>query len=239
VQDLEKALAKVEAPTSTSTAPALGTTDKRTLILTVDGISVAKTAQLPAARSAYLQPIFQKITADSGAIVTWREWSGDALKDTSGTVTALRAQILQLVQDKQGRPLVIVTHSWGGVLAYLALKDLTIDKSDPLPAGAVDLFTTIHTPLGMPAPNAMLAGTYFAALRDLRTYVESLMSSSEPVSLPSVRTWENYYSKEDELSGPISAADVNVNTRRDHSGSYTDPAMQAIYARAISKAAAP
>jgi hypothetical protein len=206
-----------EAPAASSTpapppTPSPGTAqvgsaaaDRRPLVLTVDGVSLPAIVHWTASRTAYLQPVLKTLTADFGAIVTWRAWSGDPVRDTKPTVADLKIQISQLVKDKKGRPLVIATHSWGGVLAYVALKDLESDKQNPLPRGAVDLLITIHTPLGMSAPNPALAVMYLTALGEVKGWVTSLIKRSEPAPLPSVRRWENYFSKEDDLSGEIAA----------------------------------
>lgn len=82
-----------------------------------------------------------------GAEVVRFAWSGDT-RDTDSAVAALRrtyipALLARARQEK--KPLVIVTHSWGGILAYRALHEL--QEQGELNKGDVEQFVTLGVPL--------------------------------------------------------------------------------------------
>ncbi len=218
-------------PIGAEGAPA--TEDRRPLVLGVDGFSPQATAPLVpqragSIRSQYLQPDLQRALPTSAAVVTWFEWNGDVFY-TNQVVKSLEARILTLIAERGERSIAIVTHSWGGVLAYLALRNL--EQSRRISPAAIDLLLTIHSPLGALQARSVKAVPLKGVVA---AYVDSTL-----VPLVSVKRWENYFSTEDQdaISWPVSIAQENIYTGRDHTTSHTDPAMQAKYAKAILDAA--
>lgn len=144
-------------------------------------------------------------------------WTG-TLSDTSDTVKDLMRNItdaMEVARNDQ-RPLVIVSHSWGGVLSLLALHEL--EKKGELKPDEVDLLMTIHSPLNLPIPNPHLP----------------LAKLQRPSS---VRAWSNYYSIRDPLSpSPVPQATSNEDTGQDHKGSYTDLTRLETYGAVIASA---
>lgn len=220
--------------TTPAPAPSNRTSPTGALVLTVDGIdrNTIKNETIARAfpsRTAYLLPVFQKLTEGEGATVTWFEWDGDPQR-TPELVDELAKRISRLITDAQGRRTIVAAHSWGGVLAYLAIRRAA--QEGRIAPGSLDLLMTIHTPLAMPGPDSLRA----IGADPIAYYVKGMVNAaigSQLQHLPSVRKWRNYYSTSDWLSGPVPVANDNVDTGRDHSAAYSDPAMQAEFSKAI------
>jgi len=112
------------------------------VVLTVDGISLFKKNQRM--ENSYLKPV-----VDGWAIsddVSFFGWSGNYAQ-TESELTSLENKLVTAFNraKSEGRPFVIVAHSWGTVLSYRALKNLY--AAGRLPENAVHAFVSMGSPL--------------------------------------------------------------------------------------------
>ncbi|MFN3593129.1 MAG: hypothetical protein ACK4TK_00405 [Thiobacillaceae bacterium] len=138
-------------------------------------------------------PLAAALAKATGAEVRRIAWSGIPT-DAAGLRTAMAALQAELATAQaQGRPVWLLTHSLGSVIAYLALAEGE--------AGApVEVFISLSSPLGRPPLMRWLA--QFHPGLPLATMAESLH--------PPVRAgrWLNVYTPWDPFGGPIVAAGV-------------------------------
>ena len=140
----------------------------------------------------------QKISGLGGGItVVPFPWSRDP-GDSAKVVPQLERKIIQVYDSYKstGRPICILAHSWGSVLAHSALHRVDKDRPDV----RIDKFITAGSPL-VPA-------NFVVALFDkLEIGKEDL---EKRVSKPSVvRVWRNFWSSRDPYSNSLDAADSN------------------------------
>ena len=127
------------------------------------------------------------ITEKIGQIMSY-SWSRN-IYDTEETVTEL-SQILKPLSKASrdaGKPFVIIAHSWGTVLSYMALS-----RDDEI---IVDNFITLGSPLN-------------AQLPVVKETVDSYLDSLE--ALPNIKQWCNYWADCDPISGAIPIANENI-----------------------------
>ena len=135
------------------------------------------------------------------------EWSGlPEIGDTyTNFIESTREEILSAY--KTGRPVVIVAHSWGTVVAF---KLLTDDLASILPAGAIDQLITLGSPLAKGWCIAAV-GTKLCFRGDI--WGQEYVTTTRLKKPPTVRHWTNFWTALDMISGPNSDADENVNVR--------------------------
>ncbi len=151
---------------------------------------------------SYLMPKIKTSWAGFWDLQEWKNlhqviWGGDPTSTASAVETA-RVDIQQLLYAKsETQPLVIVTHSWGSVIAYRALIDLS--EQGILKPGDVDTFISMGSPLN-------------AQSKILRAFTRRLYQWSDPApAANAVQQWRNYYIEPaDKISGPIPGTDANV-----------------------------
>ena len=139
-------------------------------------------------------------------------------RDIAGTKNAVRA-LKKAIQDGYAaavfnkRSFNVVAHSWGGVLAYLALQELASEGKNI----EVDNFFTLGTPVGM-IPQCGKAESLRAGDRNL-PIIKSVVCNHVPQSLRGkpigrprgVKNWVNYYSDGDPVSTKILGVAQNEN----------------------------
>jgi hypothetical protein len=166
-------------------------------------------------------------------------WSGD-IRQTVRAVEDLKRSITDAVNVARNdqRTLAVIAHSWGGVLSYLALRDL--EGSQTLRSGDIAIFITIHTPLanrGSPSPNlATVYGQPAWAIGDtVKQYVKEELQRPR-----SVTAWNNYWSSTEvyRIGSRITVADANVDIKEQHEGSHTNPTWLDTYGAEIAVAVA-
>lgn len=111
---------------------------------------------------------------------------------TGDWVLSAQQQISQIVRQNPGRPIIIVSHSWGSVVTKLALEGgsangILFDDID-LNGAQVEDWITIGSPLGDPKVRG-LAGV-----------------TTEPGKPKNVKNWTNFY----DVNDPVSAFSHNL-----------------------------
>jgi len=132
-------------------------------------------------------------------------WSRDSEK-TDIAVDDLRSILKKLaVAQKDGKKVVVVSHSWGTVLSYLALSyESVVDVPIEL-----DLFITLGSPLGS---NLAHEGKLYPLEEIISGYVSTWLQRLDFESCtncyPRVEKWVNYWVWGDIISGPVHDFDV-------------------------------
>jgi len=125
------------------------------------------------------------------------DWSRDS-KDSAAVIKEFSGK-LKKVHEKygaSGRPIRILSHSWGTVLMYNALQNLAAEGS----AVKVDKFITIGSPL---MPGNVLVDM-FMLLKIRRQDLEAAVRKPSTVAV-----WSNLWASRDPFSNNIAAADDN------------------------------
>jgi len=124
-------------------------------------------------------------------------WSRDP-GDTKATLPLLQARITQVYDTYKntGRPIYILAHSWGSILAHTALHRVARERSDV----KIDKLITAGSPL---VPGNFVVKMFIK----LEVSKEDL---EKKVSKPaSVKVWRNIWATRDAYSNEINAADSN------------------------------
>ena len=164
-------------------------------LIAIDGLHIETILfpNLPPDYSAYLEKAINDshlanlINEKIGTIAGF-PWSRN-IYDTEKTVMVL-SNVLEgayKLSKDANKPFVIVSHSWGTVLAYLAISansNIIVDK-----------FVTLGSPLN-------------AQSETVNSFTKVYVDSANP--LPNVRQWHNYWAGCDPISGTIPAANNNV-----------------------------
>ncbi len=199
------------------------------MILTIDGLApgvydpTGFVSQTPGRIDSYLMPRIKKSWGEFWNLEEWKNlhyviWGGDATS-TALAVESAKVDIQQLMHAKAPvQSLVIVTHSWGSVIAYRAIIDLY--EQGILKPGDVDTFISTGSPL-----NAQ--GTVWRKLA--RGFFQ--WSGPAPVA-NAVREWRNYYIESaDKKSGPIPGTYANLtNISLPYTGARGKSAHKAYHA---------
>ena len=200
---------------------------KTPLVLTVDGMSPSATfSPTEKLREPYLSKTLQntesfKVINPGNQEMPSFSWSGD-ITQSSSEIENLKVSILALVNKakKEDCSFTIVSHSWGTVLTYCALKEL--EKEGKLKDGDIDRLITLGSPMGGEQlnPSEILLKSHSLA----KDYISTeLKEEPGKLSKPAgVTEWVNYWSSNDSLSGDISAADYNSKVSGGHDAYYTD-----------------
>lgn len=215
-------------------------TDAGAVVVAVEGLSFVNTlagelAQLSgvgqielADREAYLTETLSALLDDSFEISSF-PWSGDATGQTDDILEdtgerSLRQYLRERAAyaEAQGKPLVVVGHSWGTVLTYLALS-LEAAEADPL---EVDLYITLSTPLGTRYGHG---GTYpeeAVIIEYIEDWFRDLIFETDAVRRPRAGAFYNYWAWGDFISGPLAAfvpAETEVVDVRIDEGVFDEP----------------
>ncbi len=152
---------------------------------------------------SYLDVSIRGLCKDNCSKITPFRWGGD-IKTSRAAVDRLKDEILTQSADARlkGAPFIIISHSWGTVLAAEALAEL---ESEGAAADLrVDKLVTLGSPLGANAYSLAINGL-ISGQRFYRT----------PRRASSVQKWENYYTGLDAISSPIPFADANIRIDAD------------------------
>ncbi len=188
---------------------------KGSYVITVDGLSfdafIPGYVSPPSTTPPYLWVALSSppISLGNGDGVTLLpyQWSRDA-SQTAQVVDDLRKVLRQnyAKAKSEDKRLVIVAHSWGTVLTFLALA-LESAGNDPI---ASDLYVTLGSPIG--AGNVVSAPDFMSTavsglVRDYTAgWIAGVLSSGNCMTcLPKINgSWKNYWAITDYLSGPLS-----------------------------------
>lgn len=177
------------------------------MIVTVDGLSFVNTL-LPGsgiieASNHYLKTALEDINLSlPDTTITDFAWSRDAA-DTAETVETLRTFLKTKYKEAQtgNKRFIIVAHSWGTVLSYLALSSQSM-QVDEIERVYVDLYITLGSPLGTDNahegfnyPEETTVITYTTGWTGQYSFCETC--------LPLADTWINYWAWGDVISGPF------------------------------------
>jgi pimeloyl-ACP methyl ester carboxylesterase len=147
---------------------------------------------------SYLDYHVNKLCGPDCAQITSFRWGGD-IKDSRAAVDRLKDEIVSLGKSARlkGAPFIIISHSWGTVLAAEALAEL--DDYGTAEDLRVEKLVTLGSPLGTKAYslaiNSLICGQRFYGT---------------PRRASSVAKWANYYTDRDVISSKIQFADENI-----------------------------
>ena len=177
------------------------------VIVTVDGLSFVNTLLFPGSgiedNDQYLETALENMNLDlEDTSIEGFSWSRDA-NDTAETVEALRT----FLKEKYGTALaankrfIVVAHSWGTVLTYLALSSQSNQVSQNERV-YVDLYITLGSPLG--TDNAH-SGSNYAEETLVINYTANWVNQYSfcATCLPLADEWVNYWAWGDVISGPL------------------------------------
>ncbi|KGE72075.1 hypothetical protein [Spirochaeta lutea] len=180
-------------------------------------------------RDTYLSLALTALLSDPDYKISSFPWSGNATGDTAKILEDRGPNSLrQFLREKKdyaeslGLPLVVVGHSWGTVLTYLALS-LEAAEPDPL---EVDLYITLSSPLGTRLGHP---GTYpEEAVIDsyLEDWLETLNFETTSLFRPRAATMVNFWAWGDLISGPLEEfvpAETGVTDIRVDEGLFDRP----------------
>jgi hypothetical protein len=180
--------------------------EESAIIVTVDGLSFVNTL-LPGIHieesEHYLKTAIESMNLNlpDTTIVDF-SWSRNA-NDTIEAVEQLQDFLKEKYQlaQKESKKLIIVAHSWGTVLSYLALSS----QSKQVPGKEqinVDLYITLGSPLGTgnahdnsKYPEEMIVINYTTSWINRYDFCDTC--------LPLVKKWINYWAWGDVISGPM------------------------------------
>ncbi|MCP4218531.1 MAG: hypothetical protein GY765_28105 [bacterium] len=186
-----------------STMPLIG--GQAAVIVTVDGLSfvnsLLRTPESIIEGDQYLQTALEAMHLDLPDTSIYDfTWSRDA-RDTAETVQALQTFLLEKHTEAQNtsKRLIIVAHSWGSVLSYLALSSQSQQADHPID---VDLYITLGSPLG--TDNAH-TGTNYPVETMVINYTRDWTDRYDfcDTCLPLVDKWVNFWAWGDVISGPF------------------------------------
>ena len=131
----------------------------------------------------YLEPAFREAWGDFARIQTI-PWNGD-ISDTEETLALIKAYLPALARNAKtkSRIFVVVGHSWGTLLAYRAIKELSAEGM--IEAGDIDQLITLGSPLMSQVP--LIKGKFekYGAWKGIKPVTDV------------VREWRNYVIEED------------------------------------------
>lgn len=209
VDELRDALSKLAtalAPKIEPIAPNLPEKN-RPLVLTIDGITWKETT---GAISIFAKPRtakLEKALERNWDYVSEKDvhdvyWVGDLTKtDALVDVVKNHLQSISQLATSRGRPLVVVTHSWGSVLAYRAIDEL----GDENKGGATPLKINQLITLGSPLDSQKIGYKTTA-----QHYAEWEERGGASAILEYVDEWRNYWIEADTISGAISGIEQNI-----------------------------
>jgi len=130
-------------------------------------------------------------------------WSRDP-GDTKATLPALQARIIEVYDayKKTGRPVYILAHSWGSMLAHTALHRVGAERPDV----RIDKLITAGSPL-VPANFVV---KMFIKLEVAKEKLEKRVTKPAVV-----KAWRNIWAMRDAYSNEIPAADSNFQADAD------------------------
>lgn len=152
----------------------------------------------PGYSDSYLDYNLGELCGPGCARMTAYTW-GSEIKTSRAAVDGLKKEILRLGKSarEKGAPFIIISHSWGAVLAAEALKEIEVDgNGEEL---VVDKLVTMGSPL---------SGTLYSLA--LGTLISGQNFFETPARAASVKRWVNYYASRDKISSYCPLADENV-----------------------------
>ena len=172
------------------------------IVFTLDGIDLLtsltgiKETRPGGSTISYLEPRIEEVWQLPENDVHSLPWTGRTA-DTALAVEQAKGFITLLVRKASNdqKPFVIVGHSWGSVLAYRALVELS--KEGKIKQGDIDQLITFGSPL-------------FEEIRTVRQFArrKARWIDAAPASL-TVPKWQNFYTEDDCLGGGVSEAGVD------------------------------
>jgi hypothetical protein len=172
-----------------------------TEIIDVDPINID--SRIPYLQT-HLRDMFDSTDDTANYDIYWFEWTGnapaetdDVLEDTGDDSLRQYLREKRTEADEKNKPLIVVSHSWGTFLSYIALA-LEGAEADPLEA---DLLITMGSPLGSEHAHA---GLYPEELV-IKTFVDLIISEIgfDTDLSPKVPAIYNFWAWGDMISGPI------------------------------------
>jgi hypothetical protein len=130
-------------------------------------------------------------------------WTGDPTTYTRQAVDALKTS-LRLAANKQRLPINVVAHSWGTIIAYIALTELAVET----PSVKIENLITMGSPVQyLAAPNTEVFTVL--AVSTIQAPVPTEFRG-QPIRMPgNLTSWTNYWSQGDIISTEIAALHNN------------------------------
>ncbi|MBN2546911.1 MAG: hypothetical protein JXB50_14010 [Spirochaetes bacterium] len=175
--------------------------NSKAIIVTVDGLSFANTLVMGTAviqnSNDYLKVNLKKII--NSKLIRSYTWSGDA-EDTAAILSSSDSGIRKFFLDnyqeakETGKAFIVVCHSWGTFLSYVALSlEPTIE---------CDLFITLSSPLGTASG---LPDSPEKIVRDFTdAKLAELLFDISGIAYPDTKLFYNFWANGDLISGPLS-----------------------------------
>ncbi|RKX24465.1 MAG: hypothetical protein DRP47_11340 [Candidatus Zixiibacteriota bacterium] len=142
-------------------------------------------------------------------------WSRDPA-DSREEIEVLKSAILAYYQHaaQKNRPLVIVAHSWGTVLAYTALHQLVDQGSDV----RIACFITLGSPLNprVDAGSGALVWNFLKNKSIMEGLPLNIIFKNQQKPSNVTGEWVNLWAKGDLISNQVSAANENVQIDKDN-----------------------
>jgi len=176
-------------------------------VITIDGIDPVATITGSISGNSGTGYVFDAIGPDIAKEITDKigviqpfYWANDALYTDAAVQSLtdfLRAAYIQV--KSTNAPLVIVSHSWGTVLAYAVLEqnpDIIVDK-----------LITMGSPLNA---NGSIVGNLIGGFTSAKLFEQGIVNIND---LPNIRLWYNYWTDCDAISANIPAVGgLNIDT---------------------------
>ena len=190
----------------------------------VDGMSPEMTAAGVALKTEghYQGPYLQ--SSDLGVKIEEKEknwnyvgWSGNSLsdKDVRQGIDKLKDEIITFHKTSPDEPINIVSHSYGTVIAYKALEEISNSNDPNIKNIKIDTFITMGSPLG-----ASSVGQIPLVREAADIPVNKSLEKPE-----NIKHWLNYYADHDGFGGPINKKGVveDIKMQGDHDVYFTNP----------------
>ena len=144
-------------------------------------------------------------SSDSLAKLFEVPWSGNLreAEDILRYISLAKGLIRAVVEDFSSvSAIVILGHSWGSVVAYRSLLEL----SGEIPSNALDALVTLGSPLTTDSLLILFSAPWLGGVPGGEFVL------ADELSKPStVRNWLNYYSQCDQISGSVVGAGSNLD----------------------------
>jgi len=189
-----------------SPKPAIAQSSQGAIIVTVDGLSVANTFgdlfdEDSDDYDNYLGSALESMSLEelgiSDSDIIPFTWSRDA-EDTLSVVVTLEEELIRQSDNatSQGKKFIVVSHSWGTYLTYVALANLSTGEDPVIP----DLYITLSSPLG-----SMWAheGQPYYFEKQVIDYVVKWNIELAWRGYPHSHRHVNYWAWGDAISGPL------------------------------------
>jgi len=151
---------------------------------------------------------YTSCTAPADCDIVEIPWNGDLSdgNDVRRAIDQAKAVLVEAAIGGSRAPIVLVAHSWGTILAHVALSELDQEGFSP---DAVTVVAALGSPIGAQCANPIR----LAVLATEAGTPGARLIGNEQAAIPATAaTWLNVWTQTDILSGPVETADQNLRT---------------------------